>query len=375
MIAARSIALALLGILPLAGCRESQPAGLDPNAIVAIGITPSSAVLAPSDTLRFTVVAIRANGDSIAATGVSFEATGGTVDVAGLYQAGPIGEYDVRARRGSGPSEMGAVARVSVLAPPPPPPPPPPPSANYPNRPANFTQIVTDYAMNTAVPGTSGDRPLGDGSGWNATGDPQRVSDPTDPVSPPWVMEWTYPAGQGTLTESFSAGKLYRALPTNATEFYVAFPVWHDPNFELNPTSNKLVFLVKDGGFGLNLESRHFNTLWVTQAGNYPIVGTTTLLVPNVWAGPNPAGRWVKVELLVKLGPAGHFKLFLDGALAANHTGTNFPTGLEEVLLDGTWGGGGGPTQRTSYRRIGHVLIATPDALPPPPAPDQKSVV
>ena len=115
-------------ILIMAGCRfDSHSTGLepDPNAIVAIGIAPASADLAPSDTLRFSVVALRASGDSIAASGVSFEATGGEVDGVGLYRAGPVGDYEVRAHRGSGSAEQRAVARVSVRLPPPPPPPPP----------------------------------------------------------------------------------------------------------------------------------------------------------------------------------------------------------------------------------------------------------
>ena len=121
--------LILLGIMIGAGCRiESDSAGLDPdpNAIVALGIAPATVELAPADTLRFKVVALRAGGDSVAASGVSFEATGGAVDGAGLYQAGPVGDFEVRARRGSGSAELGAIARVKVRHPPPPPPPPPP---------------------------------------------------------------------------------------------------------------------------------------------------------------------------------------------------------------------------------------------------------
>lgn len=239
--------------------------------------------------------------------------------------------------------------------PPPPAPPPPPPSTGlYPNRPSTFTRIVTDYAMNALPPGgTWADRSIGDGSGWGIVGNPTRVSDAGDPLSPSWVMQWTYPAGQGTPTTSFSAGKIYHSLP-NATEFYIAFSVWHDPSFEWNAVSNKLVML-----FGENtdiaFQSRHNATYW-----NIIDQKNDVSYDPNVSPGTNPTGRWVKVEYQFRLGAGGYLKMWTDGNLVHNRTGTNFQNTANEIALDGTWGGGNGPSRRTSTRRIGHIFIATP---------------
>lgn len=245
-------------------------------------------------------------------------------------------------------------------APTPPPPPPVSPSGSYPNRPSHFTRVVSDYAMNTAPPsGTCADRTIPDGQGWGVVGCITRVNDPSDPVSPPWVMEYTYKAGQGTPIASFNPGKLYHAIPTDVNEIYIAFPVWHDAHFEWNAISNKLMFLMGNNGanWSLTFQSRHNAVHWnmELQANN-----TAIDYDPNVGPRPNPTGRWVKVEVLYKLGASGYYKLFVDGALVSNFTNTNFPTGPNEILLDGTWGGGSGPSRRTSTRRIGHILIAHP---------------
>jgi hypothetical protein len=204
------------------------------------------------------------------------------------------------------------------------------------------------------------DRPMGDGSGWGVVGNPTRVSDSTDPVSPPWVLQWTYRAGQGTPTDSHNPGKIYHAIP-DVNEIYIAFPVWHDDNFEFNAVSNKLMFFQGNNGtsWSLTFESKHFAVYWVLQAQGIP-PGETTLYNPNAFRGPNPTGRWVMLEVLYKLGPGGHYKLFADGTLVSNHRNLNLPTGANQIMLDGTWGGGSGPSRRTSTRRVGHILIAHP---------------
>jgi hypothetical protein len=53
----------------------------------------------------------------------------------------------------------------------------------------------------------------------------------------------------------------------------------------------------------------------------------------------------------------------MNGVLVTSYTGINVPTGSganQELKLDSTWGGQTGPTTRDSYRRIDHILIATP---------------
>lgn len=170
----------LLGLMIGTGCRlESHSAGLDPdpNAIVAIGITPAAVDLAPADTVRFRAVALRARGDSVAVSDVGFEATGGAVDGTGLYRAGPVGDYEVRAHRGSGSAELGALARVKVRHPPPPPPapppPPPPPAPPPPPPPSGPVGINADLSPRRLFPA---DNP------WNQPIDTAQIDPSSDAI-------------------------------------------------------------------------------------------------------------------------------------------------------------------------------------------------
>ena len=116
-----------VALLVLGACRsDAHSAGLepDPNTVVLIRISPQSADLAPSDTLRFRVVAITVRGDTQPATNSTFDASGGSIDPSGLYRAGADGDYDVRAHLRAGGMDLVSTAHASVRTPSPPPPPP-----------------------------------------------------------------------------------------------------------------------------------------------------------------------------------------------------------------------------------------------------------
>lgn len=328
--------------------------------LTSLQLSPASFTLAPGAGQQLGLSYTWSNGSTTAPV-VQYTATGGSVSGNALYTApATAGNYQIVVSHVGGVKKDTSFVTVTGAASPPPPPPPPTPppppvGGLYPNRPSNFSTIVTDYAMDAMPPGgTWADRSIGDGSGWGIVGNPTRVLDAGDPISPSYVMQWTYPAGQGTPTTSFSAGKIYHTVPSTVKEFYIAFSVWHDANFEWNAVSNKLVML-----FGENtdiaFQSKHNNTYW-----NIIDQKNDVSYDPNVSPGTNPTGRWVKVEYQFRLGAGGYLKMWTDGNMVHNRTGTNFQNTANELALDGTWGGGNGPSTRTSTRRIGHILIAHP---------------
>lgn len=251
-----------------------------------------------------------------------------------------------------------ATATVTAAPVPPPPPPAPepepevPPSTpgnpSYPNRPANYTRVISEYGFGDAVP-TNQEGKLGNSgwlATWNGSGLTRRGTDATAPVSPSSVLEWAYtrtgtPVGGGV-------GNVARYLSPNLRQVYIAFWMKHDSQFEWNPISNKLVYLEPGN---IILQSRHWDqyfTLWIGAHG------------VDSWPQRNmpiPLGQWQRVEYLVD-GVAGFIRVWVDGVLVNSYTG-RIPTPWSELKLDSTWGGAGGTKTRDSFRWMDHILVAT----------------
>jgi hypothetical protein len=109
----------------LTGCLPPmESSGLDPDPLapVALRISPDSAELLVTDTLRFRALAVTAQGDELAVPEVRFETTGGAIDGNGLFLATAEGGFEVRAVFGTGTEQLSALARVRVKPPRKPPP-------------------------------------------------------------------------------------------------------------------------------------------------------------------------------------------------------------------------------------------------------------
>jgi len=308
----------------------------------AVILTPSAPSLAPGTTQQFAVSGQWSNGATTAPS-VTYVATGGTITAGGLYTAGSsAGAFRVIATQQGGTLADTAAVTVTV-----------PGSGPYANRPANYTTVISDYAFND-VPPAAADAPMGI-DGWNVVfasgGGLTRELDPTAPISPSNVLQWHYPPGH---TAGTGVGNVYREVDPNITEFYVAFSVWHDANYEWNSISNKL-FYIEPGN--IILQSRHNNEYLSVYIGQYDVNYAPTN--PR----PIPLGQWVNIEYQVRRGPNGFIRVWMNGVLVTSYTGINVPMGdgqRQELKLDSTWGGQTGPTTRDSYRRIDHILIATP---------------
>jgi hypothetical protein len=241
----------------------------------------------------------------------------------------------------------------------------------YANRPAGYSNVVTDYAFSAVLPTSPSDVSIGDGSGWSlsSAGSLARVSDATAPRSAPYAAQWTYPPGH---TAGTSVGKFYRSVGS-ATSFYISLAVWHDSNFDFNTVSNKFVtFFNSDGGTDL-LETSHNGSPWVWQ---FERPSTTILYGPTTAFGnaltlAGLRGTWWNVEIQYVGGVgSGVVRVWAGrsdgsdgpvGQLIMEHTGINVYLPAPEFQLDSTWGGGPPETpSQTSYRRIDHFYMSHP---------------
>lgn len=248
-----------------------------------------------------------------------------------------------------------SIAKLTVVVPPKPPVDTgvvtPPPTAGHPNKPANYTKVLTDYRFATTLPVRQG-APIGDGSGWsvnNGGGDMTIVQDPEKGS----VLQWRYRANRGTPGSSFNSGLAFFGCPTSTREFYIDFSVWHSADFEWNRVANKL-FYVEPGN--IVLESRVDADNYLSMAGGGVPNGKISSTLRTF-----PLNRWIRVTLQVVRGPNGLIKVWADNALVVSYTGNVPGTGSYcELKLDSEWGGGSGPTSRDSYRRVDRIHIAVP---------------
>ena len=224
----------------------------------------------------------------------------------------------------------------------------------YANEPANYTTAYIDYGFDDDPSLGTGDHQIG--SGWGliyGDGTTSLEVDATAPVSPSNVFEWYYPTG---LTTGTGVGNLYHTLPTGVSEFYIAFSIWHDSNFEWNTISNKLV-IIEPGG--IYFQTRHNATYW-----NFDIIGSGSLIYnPNMATGPDPTGQWVNIELQIKRGnPTGILRVWADGELITEYTDANISTSTtgQQLMIASTWGGATANKARDSYRRIDHIYVSHP---------------
>ena len=236
-------------------------------------------------------------------------------------------------------------------------PPPAPTGSNTPNRPANYTRVVSDYAFTEAPPTTSNDQCFGS-AGWcmigGGTSVVRRLTDATAPNADKTVWEQTYAPGGGGEN---AAGIFYRNdAGVAGTKLYASVWVWYSPGFEWNTVSQK--FLYWESG-NLLLQQDH-NGVPLSMYIGAP--GYDVVYDPNQGCALSLSafeGKWRLVEWQVERGSPGLLRVWFDGKLCSDYKVTVPPNGNQEFNLNSTWGGGG-QRSRTSFRRVDHLLIATP---------------
>jgi hypothetical protein len=315
--------------------------------VTAIVVTPASTSVTAGQTQQFSAAATLSTGGTQSNPSVTWSATGGSISASGVYTAGSTtGTFQAIAVQQGG--TLADTAAVTITA---------PGTGPYPNRPATYGRVLSDYAFDLAsYPAGSAqyqDAPdIGDGSGWGSVGGAllTRALDPTAPRSPSNTLQWTFGPGPGGT----GVGMLYRTIPADVQELYVAFSLWHDPNFEWNTISNKLLYWSTISAQKIILESRFNENYW-----SFYIEAQDKIVDATINKNVDPTGRWVNVEVQMKRGTAGFLKVWINGQPVSNYSGSlPLVSGATDFNINSTWGGGGTRT-RTSYRRIDHILIAT----------------
>jgi hypothetical protein len=259
----------------------------------------------------------------------------------------------------------------------------------WPAEPPGF-RTVTDWPYNLLVTKSDGGLSTG-GNVWNqsaGTGAAAVISDTTAPLSPPNVVELTYPAGLPSGTEPWT---LYFNPRPVGREFYTAFWWKANAGWQGDPSGiNKIIFWQDAAPSSANLivmmnNQRQPNyfltvTLEFNQASNGQLVnaagaGTVWHVFGNVRGGNYviTPGNWYRIELYFKgsTTPTSH-----DGVLRwwASRPGDQMPTPVGDytnVNFDApnfiqfsfapTWGGNSGVIKtRNDYYRIDHVHLSAP---------------
>lgn len=231
-----------------------------------------------------------------------------------------------------------------------------------PNRPSHLP-LVEDYGFEDDRPATpaagSGlaSLPFGDsgwlGSFWDNGIEPGFRADVGDaPCSPSSVLEQVYPPD--LFGDGPSGASLTLDPPLN--EYYIAWVVKWDANFDHNEVSEKLLFLNLESGdphlfqFEWNEEAIHYVAEAPEEGGNEALRANRA---PN---GAEPInGEWIVYELYFDV-PTGTARWWRNGVLQGEHFGRDFGP-LQSISINGTWGGGGYSTG-THSRYTDDILIA-----------------
>ncbi len=175
-------------------------------------------------------------------------------------------------------------------------------------------------------------------------------------MSPEYAVQTQYEIGDmgGVGKVKFYTNPISGSI----SQFYIALRVKWDNGYKWNDISNKL-FYVEPGN--IVLQSRH------NVGGIQRFLSVYVGAYNDDWLPDNniaiPEGQWVTIEFLVERSTtAGELRVWLNGVQTMHKTNIRVPTTGSSQRLDinDTWGGGGGPRVRNSYRWLDHVYIATP---------------
>ena len=397
-----------------------------PDRVVAIAVAPPVADLGPGEAQQFVARSVTAAGDTVPAATVEWQATGGTITPDGVYTAGSdVGAFSVTASRvgalpgragvhvfqrvvamiqvqpdtatlpiqgswplhavaldsagdslptapirwistnpavamvdtnglvtavDSGTATITAVSEgrtgaavVSVV---------PPGSGPWPNEPSGF-KVISDQPWQSAT-----------SLGWflEFGVPPQVVTDATAPLSPPGVLQITYPVG-------FVGGTAPTTLAHDlggVRQLYVG--LWWKPSnpWQGNPSSsNKIQYAFTNSNGSITM------TMYGSPGGPYELrvypqfsTSPLTWLVPNVNHVPVTLGTWHRIEWLLAYNtttnPAnGICRWWLDGQLIGDYYDVAFPSGpLTEYKLAPVWGGVGGTKAETDFYYFDHIHLS-----------------
>ena len=355
--------------------------GFAPIAVVvsSVLVSPVTMTLTPGRTAQLAATPTSASGTVVTGEPVAWttsNASVATVSATGVVTGVAVGSTTVSATSGgvSGSSSI----TVSAAAP-------PPVATGWPNDP--YTQnmpgwvLISDYGFTDPLPdGSANGQELGRSFWFNdyaasiTSGALAIVSDPTSPVNPSTVLQFTYSngfqAGVAPATLYYygpNPGGWYYTGGTSQT--YMGFWWKTSTNWQGQSSGvNKLTEFFDNSKAGGSYFYEEYGA-GTTPLQTFSVIEDTpgsgaavAVDYPdNVDATPVTVGQWHQGEILwTYTGPnVGTLKRWCDGKLKASYT--NVPMGgtaLSSAQIYPDWGGGGQTlTSGTRYQYFAHVRI------------------
>jgi len=241
-----------------------------------------------------------------------------------------------------------------------------PTSRPWTNEPPGF-KALTDYSCEHLPRELNDKTPApGEPKGWSkfAKETVTIVDDPAAPLSPPKVIQYLYRKGHKA---GYGTGSLW--FPLNHNEIYIGMYMKVSPNWQQTDAGlTKLFYIFQRKG-----DNRQaFFPCLRGMTGEVLHIGISNEAGDNgKWWNQNKANipieldRWHKIEWYFKKASAegaddGVVKWWIDGQLAAEHTGAKTRAqNFSEFQWNAVWGGSGPtPKLHDDYLRWDHVYIS-----------------
>jgi hypothetical protein len=311
-------------------------------AVAAVTVIPESLTMQVGGSAQLQAVARAASGDTLKDRPVTWSSTDTTV--ARTYGDGMVTGVAPGVARIAGTIEGKSDTAVVTIV--------PPGAGPWPNEPRGFT-VISDQPWSSAL-----------SLGWTLQFGvpPLIVPDAAAPLSPPDILQITYPTGfvagsaPSTMIHSV-AGKKQLYIGT----WWKPSNPWQGQAANVNKiqyvftSSNSTMTLEMYGSPGGPYELRVYNSLSTSNG---------TWLVSNVIHVPVTLGEWHKIEWLLventSTTPAnGLCRWWLDGKLIGDYTGVLYPAEPFDVYkIAPVWGGIGGTKTETDYFWFDHTYLS-----------------
>ena len=313
------------------------------KVIAAIAVRPDTATVPVQGKWPFNATLVDSLGDAVSPGSVSWSSTNpaiATVDSTGLATGIEPGTSTITATAQGKSGSAVMIVTASGTGP-------------WPNEPAGFT-VISDQPWNDLTSG-----------GWSLQFGvlPLIVPDLTAPLSPPNVLQITYPAG---FASGSAPSTMVHDVP-GSKQFYVG--LWwkaSNPWQGNDANTNKIEYVFTNGNGSIVLEMYGPPPAGPFELRVFPTFSTSSgvWLFPNVNHIPITLGQWHRIEWLLvyntTTNPAnGIVRWWLDGQLIGDYSNVSYPTeGLYQYKVAPVWGGVGGPKTETDYFWYDHIHLS-----------------
>jgi hypothetical protein len=363
-------------------------------SVLSLKIDPRHVTLAPGEQRQLRVLVKWSDGATIVPA-LIWAAESGSISGRGLYTAparAGISRVTVALESGA----LADTLMVTIAASAVPEPRVPPSAPSRPNssgrfhEPDGFERITSrDFASKAQ---TDADRGPTGSQGWDGAEYRYRnvrVESQADaPLSPPWVMRFTYPAGRVPQRGSLSPGVVQTLSFRNEIhgrrqmrKIYLRTAFRVSPNFQGHPTgTNKLIFIRADGNV------RCEPIIRLRGSGNGPLVLNVDLqgsprdtrnranssLNPNGPAGSAASnvtrGQWHLLEAVLEMGnngaSNGRLRVYLDGRLSHEYNDIEYEPRADHTSywdhlhVSPVWGGQGGTVTQEMFLEFDEFYLS-----------------